>query len=473
MAGLDTPNGPINVPDVAPMSYVNATPPPVKSTTPVTPAKPVTPAAPGSYKGVPITPGTDAQVAAQVAAIDAKPQIVSSNSALDANANKTAMNNAGNALTGPTGTTTNNNTNNGSNNNTGSMPNGYSVDPTTKAAMDALTAGNTATQGLFANMQNALQMNYNAALAVSNAQYGALFQNLADSHASALGVAAQNAAALNPYSTAKGATTDVNFAGAINTKYQQQAAELTQQAQAAQQALEAGNFSDYVTLQGKMQDQQTSFTTGMTNILQNYQATQLAQAKQATDLAEFNQTEGDKAISQYTDSLSKVQLPTPEQLKGMSDDQLMALPAVQQGLAAGYTLAGIKTDLLSAAGLQAQNSAFKNAQTANETRLANAAGKTSAADTKQSSLAAISQQLVAGTTISATDDTPVLDSHGYITPQAWKTLEENAPSMGLSRDDLLSEFGYKLYVDKSGNPSSSYGVSPEEAKKYISGSSGS
>lgn len=445
------------------MSYVNAAPAP--SAVPATaPAQ-----SPGSYKGIPITPGSDAQVAAQIAAIDAKqskPQIVSSNSVLDANNGKSAVSAAGNAITGPTPNTSGSS---GQTTPVTTTSNTTGVDPTTGAAIDALTAANNATQGLFQNMQNALQMQYNADLAKNNAQYDALFQNLAQQHTAALGVAAQNAATLNPYSTSKGATTDVNFAGAINDKYQQQASQLNEQAQAAQQELAAGNYSSYVALQGKMQDAQTSFTSSMTNILQNYQSQQIAKAKAAQDLVEFNQGESDKAVTQYTDTLSKIQLPSPEQLKGMTDDQLMALPAVQQGLKAGYSLSGIKADLNSAAVLQAQNLAFKEAQTANETRLANAAGKTSSAETKQNSLASISEQLVAGTTISPNDDTPVLDSNGYITPQAWKTLEENAPGMSLSRDDLLSEFGYKLYVDSSGNPSKAYGVSPEEAKKYISG----
>jgi hypothetical protein len=470
MAGLDTPKGQITVPNVAPMSYVNSTPPAAKPAT----APVVAPAAPaniGSYKGVPITPGTDAQVAAQVAAIDAKtstkPAITSSNSALDANQTKTAVNTAGNNLTAPNANTNSNSNSNTSSTNT-TTP-GQVVDPTTKLAIDSLTAGNESMKALFTNMTNALQMNFNAELAQHNAQYGSLFSELSTQHTAALGVAAQNAASLNPYSTAKGATTDLNFAGAINDKYQAQAQSLAQQASAALQALQAGNYKDYIALQTQMQDQQNNFTTGMTSILQNYQSQQLAQAKAAQDLEEFNQTEADKTVTEYTDALSHIQLPSPTELSKMTDDELMALPAVQRGLAAGYTLDGVKSDILNAAKVQAQDSSLKNAQIENEYRLAHtpaSGSKPSASETKQTHLTNLANMLVPGTTISATDDTPVLDTHGYITPQAWKSIEASAPALGLSRDDLLSEFAYKFYT-KDGSPSAAYGVTGPEAKKYF------
>lgn len=450
----------------------------------------------GSYHGVAITPGTDAQVAAQIAAIDGNKGFVSSNSALDAKGTGSALTAAGNAITGPTTPAATNAQGQGSSyqeyvpgkgmvtvNNGGSGAaggatgaGGSNVDPTTQYAIDSLSQGNAAMQSVFTNMQNALQMNYNAELAQSNQQYGALFQQLADQHGSAIGMAAQNSISLNPYSTARGATTNLNFASSIDNKYQEQAQSLQAQANAAQAALQAGNYKDYVSLQGSMVSQQNQFTSSMNTILQNYNASQTQKAKDQLDLEEFNKQEGDKAVSQYTDSLSKVQLPTPEDISKMTDNELMALPAVQQGLAAGYTLAGIKTDLTSASTLQAQNASYKNAQIANETRMANAASagsRPSASETKQNNLSSLAQQLVPGQPISSTDDTPVLDNHGFITPAAWKVVEENAPSLGLSREDLLGQFGYLFYTGADGSPSKSYGITDAEAKKYIVGSGAS
>lgn len=58
---------------------------------------------------------------------------------------------------------------------------------------------------------------------------------------------------------------------------------------------------------------------------------------------------------------------------------------------------------------------------------------------------------------------PVLDSDGYLTPEAFRAAIADAPSKGLSREAFLQEFGY-LITTPDGKISPKYGLTPNEIK---------
>lgn len=58
---------------------------------------------------------------------------------------------------------------------------------------------------------------------------------------------------------------------------------------------------------------------------------------------------------------------------------------------------------------------------------------------------------------------PVLDSDGYLTPEAFKAAIADAPSNGLSREQFLQSFGY-LITTADGKVSAKYGLTPAEVK---------
>lgn len=64
--------------------------------------------------------------------------------------------------------------------------------------------------------------------------------------------------------------------------------------------------------------------------------------------------------------------------------------------------------------------------------------------------------------------TPVMDTNGYITPEAYKYLVQNAPQLGLAKSDVLEQFGQLLYKDKKAGYSS-YGLTGADIK-IITGS---
>lgn len=461
-----------------------ATPPPVVPSAPA--ARPVAAAAPaasspGSYKGVAITAGTDAQIQAQMAAIDAKnagPSIVSSNSVIDAKNGSSSVENAGNALTAthipdPNAGRTDINGNLLSD---GSPADGSSktsttgddtsgpVDPTVAAALATLKSNNDATQANFQSMQAALKMTFDANLGAKNQQYAALFQTLSDNHTNALGVAAQNAAALNPYSTAKGATTNANFMESINAKFVQQATTLQAQADAAQAQLEAGNYSAYVNLQKQMTDTANSFNTNVTNTIQDYLKSQATARALAS-------TQKEQAVDDYTTALTTAEVPDPKTLAGMTDTDIMKLTAVKKGLAAGYDIDSIKQDLTHASALKQQDVDLKEQQIRNETRLANSVDKPSDAQVKAQTLGSIANQFQKGQVISPTAipalgieaNTPVLGASGRLTADAWKFMRTAAPGEGLSSEDLLKEFGSYM-VNPDGTIDGDYNLTPAEQK---------
>ncbi len=58
---------------------------------------------------------------------------------------------------------------------------------------------------------------------------------------------------------------------------------------------------------------------------------------------------------------------------------------------------------------------------------------------------------------------PVLDSDGFMTPEAWKAAITDAPAEGLTREEFIEEFGY-LITTPDGKVSPKYGLTPIEIK---------
>lgn len=198
--------------------------------------------------------------------------------------------------------------------------------------------------------QQALDMTFDANMGKMNAQYAGLFNELKQNHEKAVQVAEYNAQALNPYSRAAGAQTAANFTGEVTRKYQQQAISLQQQADAAMQSLQAGQFEAYVAMQQNMVTAQNQFRQQMLGFMMD-------NVKEIEDARRFDVQEQRANVNQYVDFLSE-KLPTPQELSQMTDEQLATLPVVQQGLRSGYDLAGIREDLMNASNMQAQDMAW-------------------------------------------------------------------------------------------------------------------
>jgi hypothetical protein len=198
--------------------------------------------------------------------------------------------------------------------------------------------------------KQSLDMTYNANLAAMNHQYGQLFQQMASQHEKMVQVAEFNAQSLNPYSQAAGAQTAASFTNEITRKYQQQSMALQQQADVAQRQLQAGHFEAYVNLQKNMADQQQKFQQQMMGFM-------MENMKVQEDARRFEVGERRANIGQYVNFLSQP-LPTPQEIEAMSDQELMQLTAVQQGLRSGYDINGIRQDLLNASNMQMSQAAM-------------------------------------------------------------------------------------------------------------------
>lgn len=192
----------------------------------------------------------------------------------------------------------------------------------------------------------AMQMTYDANLAAVDHHYRNLFQELDSQFQQNLAVAQHNAQSLNPYSQSAGAQTAANFNGKITQDYQKQAMNLQRQADLARQELAAGHYEAYVGLHRQMQDSQREFQNNMMNFM--FQSTQaIEQSRQ------FEMQETRANVGNYVDMLSSQPVPSVDELNQMTDQQLMSLPVVQQGLRAGYDIQGIREDLMGASSMQA------------------------------------------------------------------------------------------------------------------------
>lgn len=90
---------------------------------------------------------------------------------------------------------------------------------------------------------------------------------------------------------------------------------------------------------------------------------------------------------------------------------------------------------------------------------------------RQSAVAALQGLISSGQPLKG--GVPVLDVNQKITPVAWNTLIDAAPSQGLTREQFIANFGNKIYIETAKDGSSiipsSYGISGAE-KKLILGS---
>lgn len=66
---------------------------------------------------------------------------------------------------------------------------------------------------------------------------------------------------------------------------------------------------------------------------------------------------------------------------------------------------------------------------------------------------------------------PTIDSEGYITPEAWRAAIAEAPSKGLTREEFIKQFGYKITTQ--GQVSDKYGLTPVEKKLLLVSGDGS
>lgn len=244
-----------------------------------------------------------------------KPAIISSNSVLDDKKKGNAVNQAAGALvTTPT-------------------------DPTSTASQytQFLKDSQKQNNDMTAQAQQAIKLSFNSALAANNAKYKQMHDELTSSYNDSIQVANNNAAALNPYSTAKGAETAANFTGKITQQYNQQALKIQQQADQAQAELEAGNYQSYVDLMKESAKSNQDFTNSMYQFVINQQN----QAEQTHEF-ELNyglnkETKAQDDFQKYVDTLSGsdgIQTDISNYFKtGQISEGLM--PIIDKGMAAG------------------------------------------------------------------------------------------------------------------------------------------
>lgn len=190
-----------------------------------------------------------------------------------------------------------------------------------------------------------LKLSLNADLAGSDLKYKELHDELQTGLNQSLDIANANAAALNPYSQAEGAQTADNFTGAIKAKYADQARKLQRQAELAQQEIKAGNYEKYLSLMKEGTKQARDFQDSMYTWMQTEQ-------KREADAAKAKYDQGQDAITNFV-TLLKTNLPDMEALDQMNESQLLALPAAQAGIAAGYDVNSVIQSLYDAAASQA------------------------------------------------------------------------------------------------------------------------
>jgi hypothetical protein len=129
---------------------------------------------------------------------------------------------------------------------------------------------------MLASGQKALKLSFDSALASQSDQYASLFQELNQQHGTAKQAGAALAAQLNPYSDPRIASTTGGYLQTIDDRYQGQARKLQSQMDAAQKALQAGFYENYVNLVNSAQKENNKFVMDM----QNYQLSVMNSLKQ-------------------------------------------------------------------------------------------------------------------------------------------------------------------------------------------------
>lgn len=144
--------------------------------------------------------------------------------------------------------------------------------------LQGLTTSHDDYNKLNAQIFSSINANYDANLAVNNAQYKGLFDQLAQQHTTEVQAGQSRAISLNPYSTAKQSSTAEQFTSALNDRYSVQYASLTAKMQAAQQALAAGRSDAYIQLSKEAAKENETFISNTASFVQNILKDQQAQA---------------------------------------------------------------------------------------------------------------------------------------------------------------------------------------------------
>lgn len=90
-------------------------------------------------------------------------------------------------------------------------------------------------------------------------------------------------------------------------------------------------------------------------------------------------------------------------------------------------------------------------------------GTPTAADQKSNAISTIQSGLNTTTQVPGSPGVYVMDSNGNITPQGWTYMLSQAPSVGLTRADMIKNFGSYL-VNNGGTISSKFGLTPVEIR---------
>lgn len=256
--------------------------------------------------------------------------ITSSDSVLNQRNQGDAMNMAANALvTSPT-----------------DMGGGFQLSPLQQQYSNMMFDQQNQNMDMFGELRRGVDLMYDAQLARTNFQYGNLMKDLTADFNKSTDIAAQQAAALNPYSQAQGAMTANNFQGAIRDRYQTQAARLQEAATIAQNELAAGNAQAYIEITNAMKQSNQQFQKGMMEFMMNAQASfqeaQMEERRFGLDVAKFGlqqQEFGENRFMNFINQFSqdpafKMNLKMYEE-SGQINEGLM--PLIERGMAAGLS----------------------------------------------------------------------------------------------------------------------------------------
>lgn len=217
------------------------------------------------------------------------------------------------------------------------------MSPFEEAYLEFLSDSRKGTEDYYGRLIKAQELTFDAAMASKNLHYKNLSDELRRNYKKSVDVAVSNAQALNPYSQAKGAQTAANFTNLITARYEEQAIKLQRQADVAEQELVAGNYQAYIQISEEMRRDNQQFQQNMFGFMQEQKA-------QMESSRRFDIQQRDRQLDNYVDALSRL-LPTMEEISAMSDEELLGISAVREGIAAGYDLATIRQDLMGASEL--------------------------------------------------------------------------------------------------------------------------
>lgn len=285
----------------------------------------------GQYQGIDITGGTDAEVKAQVQAIDARrqasalPTAPTSPDGAVSSADMLTGKQQGRAITNATGALT-----------------GGTTDPylnTYNQLTRQMTSSFDDWNDLMSKQRKVIDQNYDADLGMLNAQYKGAFDQLAQSHSTEVQAGQARAAALNPYSESRGSSTAQGFTQALNQRYQQQYQTLTAQMQAAQRALQAGRGKEYAELQRNALQGAQTFQKEMRSFVTDFM--QQSEQRRQFEVSQGNLMEraaSDDFRSMLTTLSGSPQLQSEiESYKTTGKISAGLMPIIEKGMQAGMS----------------------------------------------------------------------------------------------------------------------------------------